>query len=251
MPSPATRPREGRPVCSRARGGSGRTFRRARCGGPVVPNDDQTNEKGAPDMKLTTTTQVSVDGVVQGNGARDENRSGGFERGGWARPLFDDEAMTLVQQVYQRADAFLFGRRTYELFAGYWGVREDLEDPIVGALNTKPKYVASNTLTEPQWANTTVLSGDLAADIGELKAKPGGELQVHGSGVLIRWLLANDLVDEINLLIVPVVVGQGARLFPDAGPDIALALVESRADSKGVTIQVYRPAGRPQYKSAG
>jgi dihydrofolate reductase len=114
-------------------------------------------------------------------------------------------------------------------------------------LNTKPKYVVSNTLTEPRWANTTVLSGDVAAAIGELKAKPGGELQVRGSGALIRWLLDNDLVDELALLIVPVVLGQGARLFPDAGPDIALDLVESRADSKGVTIQVYRPAGRPRY----
>jgi riboflavin biosynthesis pyrimidine reductase len=91
-------------------------------------------------------------------------------------------------------------------------------------------------------ADTTVLSGDLAAAIGELKAKPGGELQVHGSGALFRWLLENDLVDEINLLIVPVVLGQGTRLFPDAGPDIALDLVDSRADSKGVTIQVYRPS---------
>ena len=153
----------------------------------------------------------------------------------------------VLDEVFQRADAFLFGRRTYELFAAYWGVREDLENPVVGALNTKPKYVASTTLTDPQWADTTVLSGDLAAAIGELKAKSGGELQVHGSGALIRWLLANDLVDEINLLIVPVVVGQGARLFPDAGPDIALDLVDSRADSKGVTIQVYRPNGRPQY----
>jgi dihydrofolate reductase len=184
---------------------------------------------------------------MQGNGGRDENRSGGFERGGWARPLFDNEAMTFVHQVYQRADAFLFGRRTYELFAGYWGVREDLEDPIVGALNRQPKYVASNTLTEPRWAKTTVLSGDVAAAIGELKAKPGGELQVHGSGALTRWLLENELVDEINLLIVPVVVGQGTRLFPDAGPDIALDLVDSRAFPKGVTIQVYRPTGRPQY----
>jgi dihydrofolate reductase len=129
-------------------------------------------------------------------------------------------------------------------------VRDDLGNPIVGALNTKPKYVASNTLTEPRWAETTVLSGDLAAAIGELKAKPDGELQVHGSGALIRWLLAQGLVDEINLLVVPVVVGQGARLFPDAGPDIALELIDSRADSKGVTIQVYRPAGRPQYAPA-
>jgi dihydrofolate reductase len=111
----------------------------------------------------------------------------------------------------------------------------------------KPKYLVSNTLTEPRWANTTVLSGDLAAAIGELKAKSGGELQVHGSGALIRWLLDNGLVDEMNLLIVPVVLGQGTRLFPDAGPDIALELVDSRADSKGVTIQVYRPTGRPRY----
>jgi dihydrofolate reductase len=197
-------------------------------------------------MKLTTTTQVSVDGVMEGNGAQDQNRSG-FERGGWARPLFDNEAMTFVDEVYQRADAFLFGRRTYELFAGYWGVREDLENPIVGALNTRPKYVASTTLTDPQWADTTVLSGDLAAAIGELKAKPGGELQVHGSGALTRWLVDNDLIDEINLLTCPVIVGQGTRLFPDAGPDIALDLVDSRAFPKGITLQVYRPTGRPQY----
>ena len=116
--------------------------------------------------------------------------------------------------------------------------------------NETPKYLASTTLTEPQWANTTVFSGDLAAAIGELKAKPAGELQVHGSGALTRWLLENDLVDEINLLIVPVVLGQGARLFPDTGPDIALDLVDSRADSKGVTIQVYRPTERPQYATA-
>jgi dihydrofolate reductase len=146
-------------------------------------------------------------------------------------------------QVYQRADAFLFGRWTYELLAGYWGVREDLENPIVGALNTQPKYVASNTLTDPQWANTTVLSGDVAVAIGELKAKPGGELQVHGSGALIRWLLENELVDEINLLIVPVVVGQGTRLFPDAGPDIALDLVDSRAFPKGTRSRSTGPPG--------
>jgi dihydrofolate reductase len=155
--------------------------------------------------------------------------------------------MTFVYEIYRRADAFLFGRWTYELTAGNWGVREDLEDPIVGALNTRPKYVASNTLTDPRWANTTVLSGDVAAAIRELKAKPAGELQVHGSGVLTRWLLENDLVDEINLLICPVVVGQGTRPFPDTGPDLALELVDSRSAPKGVTLQVYRPAGRPQY----
>jgi dihydrofolate reductase len=119
--------------------------------------------------------------------------------------------------------------------------------PIGVALNETPKYVASNTLTEPRWADTTVLSGDVAAAIRELKAKPGGELQVHGSGVLTRWLLDNHLVDEISLLVCPVVVGQGTRLFPDAGLDMALDLVDSRAYPKGITLQVYRPAGRPQY----
>ena len=200
-------------------------------------------------MKLTTMTQVTVDGVVQGNGgASEEDRRNGFERGGWAKGAGDNETRTFITQTYQRAGAFLFGRRTYELFAGSWGAAEEMRaHPIGVALNQTPKYVASNTLTEPRWADTTVLSGDLAAAIRELKAKPGGELQVHGSGTLIRWLLDNQLVDEITLLIVPVVLGQGTRLFPATGPDIALDLAESRADSKGVTVQVYRPAGRPQY----
>ena len=202
-------------------------------------------------MKLTTITNISVDGVMQGLGGADEDRRGGFERGGWALPLFEDEAATFLGQVYQRADAFLFGRRTYEIFAGSWGTWDDPGDsPIWTALNTKPKYVASTTLTEPRWANTTVLSGDVAAAIGELKAKPGGELQVHGSGALIRWLLDNQLVDEITLLTVPVVVGQGTRLFPDTGPDIALDVVDSQVTPKGVAIQVYRPTGRPQYATA-
>ena len=200
-------------------------------------------------MKLTTLTQVTVDGVVQGNGAAsEEDRRNGFERGGWALGAGDAETRTLITRAYQRADAFLFGRRTYELFAGSWGTIEEMRaHPIGVALDSTPKYVASTTLTAPGWANTTVLSGDLAAAIRELKAGPGGELQVEGSGTLIRWLLHNELVDEMTLLIVPVILGQGTRLFPEAGPDLALDLVDSRADAKGVTIQVYRPAGRPQY----
>ncbi|GHB72837.1 deaminase reductase [Streptomyces viridiviolaceus] len=201
-------------------------------------------------MKLTTITHVSVDGVMQGLGGADEDRRGGFERGGWALPLFDGEAATFVNQIYQRADAFLFGRRTYEIFAGYWGVMTDPDNPVAAALNARPKYVASSTLTDPRWAGTTVLCGDAAAAIGELKAKAPGELQVHGSGRLVRRLLDNHLVDEITLLTYPVVVGQGTRLFPDTGPDTALELVESRSTPKGVTIQVYRPTGRPQYATA-
>jgi dihydrofolate reductase len=205
-------------------------------------------------MKLTITTHVSVDGVMQGLGGQDEDRRGGFERGGWALPLFDDEAETFLSEVFQRADAFLFGRRTYEIFAASWGTgswgANQGDNPVSVALNTRPKYVASTTLTDPRWADTTVLSGDLAAAIGELKAKREGELQVHGSGNLIRWALANELVDEITLLTYPVVIGQGKRLFPDAGPDTALDLVDSRVTASGLIIQVYRPTGRPQYATA-
>ena len=202
-------------------------------------------------MKLTTITHVSLDGVMQGLGAADEDRSGGFERGGWAIPLFDNEAGAFLDEVFARADAFLFGRKTYEIFAGSWGTgswgANHGNNPISVALNTKPKYVTSSTLTEPEWDDTTVLSDDLAPAVAELKAKPGGELQVHGSGALIRWLMDKDLVDEINLFTYPVVIGQGTRLFPDTGPDRAFELIESQTTPGGLVIQVYRSAGRPEY----
>nr|WP_274389154.1 dihydrofolate reductase family protein [Streptomyces taklimakanensis] len=203
---------------------------------------------------MTTVTNVSVDGVMQGLGGSDEDRRGGFERGGWALPLFDNEAEAFLGRVYQRADAFLFGRRTYEVFAGSWGSgswgTDQGDNPISVALNTRPKYVVSTTLTDPRWADTTVLSGDVAAAVRDLKAEPAGELQVHGSGALVRWLFDGQLVDEIILLTYPVVVGQGTRLFPDTGPDAALDLVDTRTTPKGVTIQVYRPTGRPRYATA-
>ena len=213
-------------------------------------------------MKLTTVTNVSLDGVTQGHrridaGTRrearapDEDGSGGFDRFGWAPPLLDDKASTFISQAFQRADAFLFGRRTYEIFASSWGAGMDPGNPVGEALNTKPKYVASTTLTDPQWADTTVLSSDVAAAVRELKAKPGGELQVWGSGTLIRWLLDNRLVDEIVLLTYPVVVGQGTRLFADTGPDIGLELVDLQSTPKGLAIQTYRTTGRPQYERAG
>ena len=204
-------------------------------------------------MKLTTMTQVTIDGVMQGNGgASDEDRRNGFERGGWARGEGRRRDPTRSStQTYQRADAFLFGRRTYELFAGSWGTCTDQDvpgwEPVVRALNTRPKYVASTTLTDPALVGHHRPVRRPRGRRPELKAKPGGELQVHGSGTLTRWLLENDLVDEMTLIVVPVILGQGARLFPDAGPDLALDLVESRVDSKGVTIQVFRPAGRPRY----
>lgn len=199
-------------------------------------------------MKLTTVTHVSVDGVMQGLGGSGEDRRGGFERGGWALPLFGPEAETYLGQVYQRADAFLFGRVTYEIFAGSWGVLPDPEDnPIGGPLNRQTKYVVSNTLTDPRWAGTRVLSGDPVSAVRKLKAGGDGELQVHGSGRLLRSLLDNRLVDEIILLTYPVIVGRGGRLFPAEGPDAALDLADHRAFPGGVTAQVYRPVGRPEY----
>src|SRR2546426_3557246 len=199
-------------------------------------------------MRLTTTTNVSVDGVMQGLGGPGEDRRGGFDRGGWAPPLVDAETGGYLDQVYGGAAAFLFGRRTYEIFAGSWGAIIDMAKmPIGVALNSRPKYVASTSLTDPEWAGTSVLTGDVAAAVRDLKAQQDGDLLVPGSGVLVRWLLATDLVDQFDLLIYPVVVGQGTRLFPDSGPDIALDLVTSRTTSRGITIQTYRPVGRPEY----
>ena len=201
-------------------------------------------------MMLTTTTNVSLDGVMQGLGGPDEDRRGGFDRGGWAPPLVDTETGDYLDQVYGGAAAFLFGRRTYEIFAGSWGALVDMAKmPIGVALNSRPKYVVSTSLTDPQWAGTSVLTGDVAAAVRDLKSQHDGDLLVPGSGVLVRWLLANDLVDQIDLLIYPVVLGQGTRLFPDSGSDMALDLVTSRTTSGGITIQTYRPVGRPEYAS--
>ncbi len=198
-------------------------------------------------MRLTTNTNVSLDGVMQGLGGTEEDPRGGFERGGWALPHFDRETAALTGQVYQRADAFLFGRRTYETFAGSWGTMAGSDDPIAVALNARPKYVASSTMAEPPWADTTVLSGDVAAAVRKIKAEPGGEVQLVGSLSVFRMLLDDDLVDELTVFAYPVVVGQGMRLFPESGPDLALERVESRATPSGVTMQVYRTAGRPRY----
>jgi dihydrofolate reductase len=202
-------------------------------------------------VRLTTTTNISVDGVMQGLGGPEEDRRGGFDRGGWAPPLVDIETGEYLDQVYGSASAFVFGRRTYEIFAGSWGAIVDMAKMPIGiALNSRPKYVASTSLTDPKWAGTKVLTGDIAAAVGYLKAQQDGELLVPGSGALVRWLLANGLVDQLDLLTYPVVVGQGTRLFPDTGPDTALELVTSRTTSRGITIQTYRPAGRPEYATS-
>ena len=200
-------------------------------------------------MQLAVTTFLSVDGVYQGPGGPEEDRRDGFDRGGWLVPHFDEATGQFMDEVFGEVDAFLLGRRTYEIFAASWPNATDPNDAVAKALNTLPKYVASSTLTNPEWANTTVLEGDLASAVRSLKERDGSELQVHGSGKLVQFLLANDLVDRLNLLVFPVIVGAGRRLFPDRGIATGLALEESRSTPSGVAISVYRPSGRPEFGS--
>ena len=200
-------------------------------------------------MKLIATQMVSVDGVYQGPGGPDEDRRGGFERGGWTAGHTDEETWQFLTSLFERADALLLGRRTWEIFEGYWP-HHDQGDPVSHGINVLPKYVPSSTLMDPGW-NTHVISGDVETAVRDLKAQPGRELQVHGSGELLRWLLERDLVDELNLRISPVVVGDGRRLFPEHGPTHDLELVESRSTPSGVVLQTYRPTGPLTFGIAG
>jgi dihydrofolate reductase len=198
-------------------------------------------------MRLTITTFLSVDGVMQGPGGPDEDRSGGFDRGGWLVPHFDEATGQFMNGVFDKVDAFLLGRRTYEIFAASWPKVTDPEDPIASRLNTLPKYVVSTTLGSADWQNSTIINGDIVAEVARLKETPGRELQVHGSGMLARTLLENDLVDELRLLVFPVIVGAGRRLFPDAGVATGLRLVDTRTTGSGTAIHVYQPTGRPEF----
>ena len=200
-------------------------------------------------MKLVATEMVSLDGVYQGPGGPDEDRRGGFDRGGWTASHADEEMGPFLTAMFERADALLLGRKTWDIWVKYWPLHDD--NPFGHAINVLPKYVPSTTLKDPAWQNTHVLGGDVEASIRELKAKPGGELQVHGSGELLRWLLEHDLVDELNLRLVPVVVGEGMRLFPEQGQSHDMTLIESRSMPAGVTVLTYQPAGRVTFETAG
>ena len=201
-------------------------------------------------MKLTASMMVTLDGVYQGPGGPDEDRRGGFDRGGWTAAHADEESWRFLTSMFERADAFLLGRRTWEIWDRYWP-HHDEGDPVSHGINVLPKYVPSTTLKDPTWQNTHVITGDVEAAVRELKAKPVRDLQIHGSVALLRWLLQRALVDELNLRLFPVVVGDGLRLFPEQGQTYDLTLVESRSTPSGVTIQTYRPDGRATFGSAG
>lgn len=198
-------------------------------------------------MKLTVTEFVSLDGVSQGPGSPEEDTSDGFTRGGWLVPHMDEAFIHRVAEWLRQADALLLGRRTYEAFARDWPQITDPDDPFTVLMNSLPKYVASQTLTTGTWHPTTILSGDVAAQVAELRQQPGREIQVHGSARLAQSLLAAGLIDELRLVVAPVVVGHGRRLFPDGGAPAGLRLISSEITPGGLALQTYEWTGLPEY----
>jgi dihydrofolate reductase len=184
---------------------------------------------------------LSLDGVMQAPGAADEDTEGGFQHGGWQRPYFDDVLGQTAAAGMAETDAYLFGRKTYEKMAAYWPTAPE-DDPYGRHLNSTPKYVASRTLQALEWQNSTLIEGDVAEEVAGLKAQPGKNIAVLGSGDLVQTLLEHNLVDEFFLAVYPIVLGSGKRLFRDSDQVRKLSLVDSRPTSTGGVILIYRPA---------
>jgi dihydrofolate reductase len=197
--------------------------------------------------KLTIATFMTLDGVMQAPGGPDEDRDGGFEHGGWSFPYAGDDMREVIGEAFGPADCFLLGRRTYEIFAASWPNFSDHDDPIASRLNTLPKYVVSTTLANAEWQPTTIIRGDIAAEVTKLKDQYQGEIQVHGSAALAQTLHARGLIDEYRIFIEPVVLGTGKRLFEPGSMPIALQLVETKTMDKGSVLAIYRPVGKPTY----
>ena len=200
-------------------------------------------------MRLTLHTFVTLDGVMQAPGGPEEDPDGRFAHGGWSFPYGDQDFGTAMMGWFENADAFLLGRKTYEIFRGHWPHVTDPGDPIAGALNTLPKYVATTTLSSVDWRGSTLLGGDVAAEVAKLKERPGNELQVHGSGGLAQTLIEANLIDEYRLLTFPVHLGAGKKLFRDGAPAAALRLIDATTTSTGVIIARYAPDGPARYGS--
>jgi dihydrofolate reductase len=198
--------------------------------------------------KLVIGTFLTVDGVMQAPGGPDEDREGGFEHGGWSVNYWDDVMGQRIMEQMVEAGALLLGRKTYEIFAAHWP-RVEGDDPVAAKLNGLPKYVASRTLKEVTWNNSTLIGGDVAEAVGALKREAGGEIQVHGSGDLAQTLIERDLIDEFRLWVFPVVLGQGKRLFARGTVPAALTLVDTKTSSTGVGIHTYHRGGNIPYGS--
>jgi dihydrofolate reductase len=196
--------------------------------------------------KVIVNEFMTLDGVVQAPGGADEDTSGGFEHGGWHMPYMDEVAQKEVLEGINEAGGFLLGRRTYEIFAAYWPNAPEDEQVIAEPLNTKPKYVASTTLSEPlEWQNSTVLQGDIAEAVPALKQEDdGGDLHVIGSSKLVTSLVEHNLVDELRLMIDPVLLGGGKRAFPEDGRLRELRLVDGRVTPLGAILATYTTGER-------
>lgn len=193
-------------------------------------------------MQLTVHTFMTLDGVMQSPGTPEEDPSNGFRHGGWLPPHVDQGFGEIVSGWFTGAEAILLGRTTFMAMRGYWTQVTDPDNPVALALNGLPKYLVSGTVTQPDWGETTVLSGDPIERVAELRERPGGELQLHGSWQLASALHAAGLIDEYRLLRFPVTVGAGKRLFDDAGPATGFRLLESRTTSTGVSYARLVPA---------
>jgi dihydrofolate reductase len=198
-------------------------------------------------MRLTLTEFVTLDGVYQGPGGPTEDRSGDFRHGGWLVPFFDDALGRYMDAIFGEVDAFVLGRRTYEIFAASWPKATDPDDPIASRLNTLPKYVASRTLERADWRNSTVLGGDVVAEVAELKKQQGRELQIHGSGALAQTLFDAGLIDTIRLIFFPVVLGSGKRLFAEGRTPSSFRMADVTSTPSGVTMQTLELTGPPEY----
>lgn len=202
-------------------------------------------------MQLTLTQFMTLDGVTQSPGAPDEDTSDGFTQGGWFVPYLDDRFVQIAAGWLGQADALLFGRRTYVNFARDWPNITDPDDPFTENMNGLPKYVASHSLTSADWNPSTLLSGDVPAQVAELKRQPGREVQIHGSSRLAQSLLAAGLIDTMRLVIAPVVIGNGRRLFPDGGAPTGLRLTSIETTPGGLAIHAYETTGAPTFGSYG
>lgn len=192
--------------------------------------------------ELTMTTFLTIDGVMQAPGGPNEDPSGNFPHGGWLVPHADADMGKTMVEIFSKADAFLLGRTTYDIFAAYWPRVTDPNDSIASKLNSLPKFVASHTQTTFSWSGTSHIR-DVTKEIADLKKRFSREVQVHGSCGLAQTLIENDLIDEYRLLIFPVILGTGKRLFGAGAAPTTLTLVKSTTTSKGVVVNVYRRGG--------